>query len=292
VDERYYAPRNFGWLEPEFSNYDASRVVVLPVPYDSTTSGKAGAREGPQAIINASAYMELYDVLMDFEPWQLGIHTMPELAAHTGSPEEMTRRIESAVGDLAGDGKFVVVLGGEHSVGIGSMWAQHARHPDLSVLAIDAHSDLRDEYLDSRFNHACALRRMLDRAPVTQVGLRSASVEEARFIRDADLPFYQPRDYRRFHDGPGKVLESLREKVYITIDLDGIDPAEMAAVGTPEPGGLHWEELSALLERVASERTIVGFDVNELAPDYGPPSCAQLAAKLTYRLIGLSLLPR
>jgi agmatinase len=288
-DARFYPQVNFASLEDEDAAYDRARVVVLPVPYDSTVTARAGARDGPRAIIEASADMELYDVGLGIEPWRYGIHTLPELAPHTGSPEAMIDRIEEVVGELIDDGKFVVTLGGEHTVAVGPVRAHAKRRPALSVLAFDAHSDLRDEYLDSKYNHACTLRRALEVAPVTQVGLRSASAEDAALIRDERLAFYSPAGMR--NAAPGEIAGRLREDVYITIDLDCFDPSEMSAVGTPEPGGLHWDEVSDLLVAVAKERRIVGFDVTELSPSLGPRACAQQAAKLAYRLIGLALGP-
>ncbi len=289
ADERFYPHVNFASLDEEDSSYERARVVVLPVPYDSTVTARAGTRDGPRAIIEASADMELYDVGLGIEPFRHGIHTLPELAPHTGSPEAMIDRIESVVGELLDAGKFVVTLGGEHTVAVGPVRAHAKRTPGLSVLAFDAHSDLRDEYLDSRYNHACTLRRALEVAPVTQVGLRSASAEDAALIRDRGLAFYSPREYRAA--GAAPVAERLSDAVYVTIDLDHFDPAEMSAVGTPEPGGMRWDEVSDLLAAVAKSRRIVGFDVTELSPSLGPRSCAQLAAKLTYRLIGLALGP-
>ena len=201
----------------------------------------------------------------------------------------MTDRIEAVVGELLDAGKFVVTLGGEHTVAVGAVRAHAKRTPGLSVLAFDAHSDMRDEYLDSKYNHACTLRRAHEHAPVTQVGLRSASFEDAQFVREQGLAFYSPREYREA--GAQAVVARLSDDVYITIDLDNFDPSEMSAVGTPEPGGLHWDEVSDLLIAVAKAKRIVGFDVTELSPSLGPRSCAQLAAKLTYRLIGLALGP-
>jgi agmatinase len=287
ADDRFYPPANFASLDAEDSAFETSRVVILPVPYDSTVTARAGTRDGPRAIIEASADMELYDVGLGIEPWLVGIHTLPELAPHTGSPDAMCARIEEVAGELIDAGKFVVTLGGEHTVAAGSARAYAARTPGLSVLAFDAHSDLRDEYLDSRFNHACTLRRILDVAPVTQVGLRSAPVEDVTLIREKGLMFLSPRELRA--QGNDAVVSRLSDNVYITIDLDHFDPAEMSAVGTPEPGGLHWDEVSDLLAAVAASRRVVGFDVTELSPSLGPRSCAQLAAKLTYRLIGLAL---
>ena len=287
ADERFYPHVNFASLEEADSSFARSRAVVLPVPYDSTVTARAGTRDGPRAIIEASADMELYDVGLGIEPYRHGIHTLPELAPHTGSPEAMTDRIEAVVGELLDQGKFVVTLGGEHTVAVGAVRAHARRTPGLSVLAFDAHSDLRDAYLDSRYNHACTLRRALEVAPVTQVGLRSASAEDAALIRERGLGFFSPREYRAA--GADAVVRRLTDDVYITIDLDHFDPSEMSAVGTPEPGGLHWDEVSDLLTAVAKAKRIAGFDVTELSPSLGPRSCAQLAAKLTYRLIGLAL---
>jgi len=289
ADARFYPHVNFASLDEEDSSFERSRVVVLPVPYDSTVTARAGTRDGPRAIIEASADMELYDTGLGSEPYRHGIHTLPELAPHTGSPEAMTDRIESVVGELLDQGKFVVTLGGEHTVAVGAVRAHARRTPGLSVLAFDAHADLRDEYLDSRYNHACTLRRALEVAPVTQVGLRSAPAEDAALIREQGLAFYSPREYRAA--GAASVAARLTGDVYITIDLDHFDPSEMAAVGTPEPGGLHWDEVSDLLIAVTKTKRVVGFDVTELSPSLGPRACAQLAAKLTYRLIGLALGP-
>ena len=294
-DDRFYPPRSFAAPPPEFTDFASARVVILPVPYDSTTTARAGARDGPRAIIDASEDMELYDLALGREPYRVGIHTLPELAAHAGSPEAMLGRVEDVVGELLKADKFVVTLGGEHTVAVGALRAHVQRWPDLSVLAVDAHADLREEYLDTPYNHACTLRRILeallpaDGEPLVQVGLRSASAEEAAFIREKRLPFYSPRALREAR--PDALVSPLRSNVYVTIDLDGLDPSQMAAVGTPEPGGLLWDEVSDLLAALAGQKRIVGFDVTELAPSLGPEACAQAAAKLTYRLIGLAVGP-
>lgn len=287
TDERFFPPRNFAALPPEHSDYARARVVILPVPYDSTATGWVGSREGPAAIIAASENMELYDIGIGREPYVAGIHTLPEVAIHSGGPAAMVERIEQIVGELIDGGKFVVTLGGEHTVAVGAARAHARRYAALSVLAFDAHADLRDSYLDSPYNHACTLRRILEVAPVVQVGLRSAEREEHDHIREKALPFYSPQEYRRL--GPQAIAEQLSESVYVTFDLDAFDPSQVAAVGTPEPGGLHWGEVSELLAEVARQHRIVGFDVTELAPSLGPRANAQLAARLTYRLIGLAL---
>ena len=290
TDERFYPPRNFAALRPEYSDYERSRVVVLPVPYDSTASGWVGSREGPNAIIDASMNMELYDIGIGKEPYRLGIHTLPEVALHTGSPQAMVERIEQIVGELLDDGKFVATLGGEHTVAVGAARAHARRIQGLSVLAFDAHADMRDEYLDSPYNHACTLRRISEAVlpgRIVQVGLRSAERQEQDYIREQGLRFYGPREFREL--GPEGIAAQLGENVYITFDLDAFDPSQVAAVGTPEPGGLLWDETSDLLETVARQHRVVGFDVTELAPSLGPRANAQLAAKLAYRLIGLAL---
>jgi agmatinase len=231
--------------------------------------------------------MELYDIGIDMEPYRLGIHTLPELAVHTGDAGAMIDRIESVAGEQIAAGKFVVTLGGEHTVAVGSARAHAKRYEKLSVLAFDANADFRDEYLDSPYNHACTLKRISEVAPVVQVGLRSAEREEADEIRNRGLPFFSPSEYRAL--GSQALADRLSENVYITFDLDALDSSVMSAVGTPEPGGLHWDEVSELLATVAQTKRIVGFDVTELAPQLGPRANAQLAAKLTYRLIGLAL---
>jgi len=288
-DQRFYPPFSFAAPPAEYTDYSRSRVVVLPVPYDSTTTGRAGTSDGPRAIIDASEDMELHDLALGWEPYRAGIHTLPELAPHTGSAQAMVERIEEVVGELLDDGKFVATIGGEHTVAVGALRAHAQRIPDLSVLALDAHADMRQEYLGTPYNHACTLRRISEHAPVVQVGLRSASLEEATHIREQRMPFYSPETLRSEAHGPPEVVTRLSEHVYVSIDLDAFDPSQMPAVGTPEPGGLLWDEVTALLAAVARERRIVGFDVTELAPAYGPRACAQMAAKLTYRLIGLAL---
>lgn len=305
ADDRFFTPTSFVSPPEEYAAYGGARVVVLPVPYDSTTTARAGARDGPAAIIAASEDMELYDVGLGYEPYRWGIHTLPELAPLTGNAEATIARIEEVVGELLDDGKFVVTLGGEHTVAVGAVRAHARRIDGLSVLAFDAHADMRDSYMGSAYNHACTLRRIsevvLPKGRMVQVGLRSAEAEEVALIRERGLAFYSPQAYRTLASGPREVVERLSDAVYVTIDLDGLDPSQMAAVGTPEPGGLLWDEVVELLAAVAeipatrdprpATRQIVGFDVTELAPDLGPRACAQLAAKLAYRLIGLALGP-
>jgi agmatinase len=299
ADDRFYPPRNFANLEPEFSAYATSRVAVLPVPYDSTTTARAGAREGPMAIIDASADMELFDLVLERETFRAGITTLPEVAPNSDSPAAMIHRIQSVVDDLLDDGKFVVTFGGEHTVAVAPVRAHAARYDNLSVLAFDAHADMRPAYLDSEYNHACTLRRSLDavggvrqdggRPRLVHVGLRSAEREEYDYLRRHNIPIFPAHRFRELTDGAEQVAELLTDNVYVTIDIDCLDSAIMPAVGTPEPGGLTWWDLTAVLTAVARRRRIVGFDITELAPDYGLRANAQLCAKLAYRALGLAL---
>ena len=290
-DERFWPRLSFAGPPFPYGEYSNARVVVLPVPYDSTTTARAGARDGPDAIIHNSMDMETYDVELGHEPYLHGIYTSPSVFVTNRTPEAMIDRVHAVATEFLADEKFLMTLGGEHTVAVGSFRAHRDRYSNLSVLAIDAHADLRDEYQDSRYNHACSLRRMLDDVPVTQVGLRSAALEEAQLIRERGLPFYSPRVLRSLPD-LSSIVDRLKENVYVTVDLDGIDSGEMPAVGTPEPGGLRWDEVSELMEAVAAKRRIVGFDLTELAPDLGPKACSYAAAKLAYRMLGLALGPK
>ena len=280
-------PWSFLAAPPEESQPEDCRVVVLPVPYDSTTSYMGGAREGPHAIIQASRHLEDYDIELGRETYQVGIHTLPELEPYVGGPEGMVDRVQAAVEPFARDGKLVAVLGGEHTVSVGAARAFRAVHPELSVLYLDAHADLRDEYMGSPFSHACAARRIWEECPVVEVGVRSISQEERDFVNREGVRVY-------FHDegsSPAtwdaeEIASHLSGQVYVSIDLDVLDPGLMAAVGTPEPGGLSWSAVTDLLRTVCRRRSVVGFDVVELCPWAGPPSCASVAAKLAYKVMG------
>ena len=244
AQERFFPRTTFAAIPEEYARFESARAVILPIPYGSTGSGRAGCREGPRAIIDASEEMELYDIDLECEPYRVGIHTLAEVVPHTGSAQAMVERVEEIVGELLDGGKFVVTLGGEHTLTVGAVRAHRQRITNLSLLALDAHADLRQEYLDSPYNHACVLRRLLDDGcPLVQVGLRSATREEHDLIRQRKLPFFSVAAYRALVGGPGEVVSRLSDDVYITIDLDAFDPSQMAAVGTPEPGascGTRW----------------------------------------------------
>lgn len=267
------------------------RVALLPVPYDGTATFRAGAREGPRAIIEASIHLEDYIPELDADPSLAGIHTAPFLEPATCAPEAMAERVRSVVARLCQAGRLVGVLGGDHSVAIGAVKAIANAYPGLSVLYLDAHADLRDAYAGTSFGHASVARRIWEVCPLVQVGVRSMSAEERDFLREQRIRCVAPTGLYTLDDQAVEdVVSWLGPKVYISLDLDVFDPSLMAAVGVPEPGGLGWWEVLRLLRRVGEARQIVGFDVSELCPPMGPASCASVAAALTYRLIGYAAL--
>ena len=266
---------------------DDAGVILLPVPYDSTTSYRAGSRYGPKAIITASRQLENYDIELDRDNSKVGIYTAAEVEADVSGPEAMVGRIEHVVRPRAETGKLVGLLGGEHTVTIGAVRAFHEVYADLSVLYLDAHADLRDQYMGSPWSHACVARRVAESTPLVEVGVRSMSAEERVFADNKPVPiWYWPAAVGDVRDIANWALEGLSENVYVSVDLDVLDPSLMAAVGTPEPGGMGWSDVTALLRAVAGSRRIVGFDITELSPPEGPEACAFTASKLAYKLIG------
>ncbi len=280
-----WTPTNFLALPPRQAALDNAAAVLIPVPIDSTTSYRSGARYGPAAIIAASTALEDYDLEMGFDVAELGIHTAPPLEPHVGDPRQMAERVREAVSYYAGIGcgKLTGVIGGDHSAAIGSALAHLERHPNLSVLYIDAHADLRDEYQGTAWGHSSAARRISDHCPVSLVGVRALALEERDYLQAANVPIcYWPPVNAGYADD---IIRGLSPAVYVSIDLDALDPSEMAAVGTPEPGGMRWLDLISLLRQVTEERRIVGFDVCELAPNEGLPAHSYTAAKLVYKMI-------
>ena len=287
-------PSNFLALPEEQSRLEDARVVVLPVPYDSTTSFKTGAREGPRAMIEASYHLEDYDQELGVDVSQVGIYTAPWLEPHMEGPRHMVERVRAAAQPFVEAGKIVGLLGGEHTISIGSVGALAEAQPELSVLYLDAHGDLRDQYMGTGWGHASVARRLCEICPVVQVGVRSLCIEEVDFIEaeGVNTTFWPPSGSQSEAgwDGvrPGyfaNVIADLSRNVYISVDLDVFDPAIMSAVGTPEPGGMGWYEVTSLLRAVAEERNIVGFDITELSPSQGPAACSYTGAKLAYKLV-------
>lgn len=282
-------PDNFGGLPDEHSQYATSRAVIFPVPLERTTSYEHGTRNGPAAILAASRNMELYDEELEIEPYkEIGIHTLPAIDTADGTLDEVITEIFTAQVGLLEDEKFTVALGGEHSLTPPLVSATAKKYKDLSVLQIDAHADLRDEYQGNPASHACAMRRVVEVCPAVQVGIRSLSIEEAKAIPHLRTSIYWAKDIARapLKSWIAKVLADLSPNVYLTIDLDGFDPAFVPATGTPEPGGLDWVQVTSLIRAVAEHKRIVGIDVVELLPQPGDHASDFLAAKLVYKCLG------
>lgn len=277
-------PYNYGGLLE--TSWPKAKVAILPVPYESTITYGGGTSRGPAAIIEASRHVELWDSELGRDVSKLGFFTLPELEPDMSGPQAQVKRVEDAVTNIIKDKKWPLVLGGEHSITPSVVAALKRNYKNLSVLQIDAHTDLRDEYQGSRWSHACAMKRVYDLGvPVVAVGIRSVSEDDVQFIRKARL---SDRIFEASEIPIAKVLKGLSDQVYITVDVDGFDPSIMPGTGTPEPGGLGWYQVIDLIREVAKVKKIVGADIVELAPIVGQPAGDFLAAKLGYKIIGYS----
>jgi agmatinase len=279
------APLAFGGAMPVMRSFDESRVVILPVPVDRTTSYAPGTRNGPREILQASSHMELWDEEIGGDVHPIGIFTLPEMELSFGELEALLTEIDRVATEILSRDKFLVTLGGEHSITPPLVAAAARRYPGLSVLQIDAHADLRDCYMGTPHNHACAMRRSLEHARLTQVGIRSMSAEEAQVATSLDTTIFYDAFMRRDPSWVDRVVDTLADRVYLSIDVDGLDPAIMPATGTPEPGGLSWYETLALLRAAVSRRTVVACDVVELCPIPGLLAPNFLCAKLIYKIL-------
>jgi agmatinase len=280
---------NFLGIESQFSSYGSSRIVVLPVPYEHTVSYGGGTGRGPRAILDASRYVEFYDEELGTELCKsVGIATLPPFALGKSTDVKAIAKISGAVKKLIADGKFVAVLGGEHTISQAPIKAHLERYPDLSVIQFDAHADLRDTYEGSKFSHACVMARVcefIDPARVVQVGIRALSPEEAEFIRRRGVTTLYAHQIRATEDWIPSILPRLSQHVYVTFDVDAFDPSIMPSTGTPEPNGLFWSETMKLLRLIGEQKRIVGFDVVEFAPNRGLQHADYTTAKLTYKLM-------
>lgn len=288
---RYTAmpPNNFGGLSEEHSQYETSRAVIFPVPLERTITYERGTCNGPAAIISASRNMELYDEELQIEPYkEIGIHTLPPIDTMDGTLDEVLTEIFTAGCALLDDDKFPVTLGGEHALTPPLIAAFAKKYKNLTVLQIDAHAELRDEYQGNSASHACTMRRIVEVCPAVQVGIRSLSAEEAAAVPQLRTKIYWANDIVRLpmKSWIAKVLADLTANVYLTIDLDGFDSSIVPATGTPEPGGLDWQQVTSLVRAVAEHKKIVGMDVVELSPQPGQHACDFLAAKLVYKCLG------
>ena len=276
------------------ASYDAAKVVILPIPYEATTTYRQGCENGPDAILEASHQVEYYDEELDREiGCELGIYTHAAIADTRNegvSAEEMLKVTQETVYKLIQDGKFVIALGGEHSITTGVVAAYRQAYPQevFTVVQIDAHGDLRNEYEGSIHNHACVMRRIVDMdLPTVQVGIRAICKEEADLIKEKNLIVFRAREIAYQPDWIDRAIAAIpTQKVFLTIDLDGIDPTLIPGVGTPEPGGLNWYALTLFLRRVIETHQVIGLDIMELAPVVDSVVSQFTAAKLIYKLIG------
>ena len=287
MTESQSLPINFGGIaEEEFSSFDNSRIIVWPVSYEGTVSYGGGTGKGAAAIIDASRNMELYEDETDAEVYKLGIHTVDE-SPSIDSPERMMNSLYERAHQLVGSGKFVTMIGGEHSVSAPVIRAHAEKYPNLSILQIDAHADLRDTYDGTPYSHASIMARVVKdlKIPAVQVGIRSISAEEARALDDLPTRIFWARDIVGRDDWWDDAVEGLTENVYLTIDIDGLDPSLVSATGTPEPGGLGWYDAVGLIRTLARNRNVVGMDLTEYSYVEGQSASAFLCAKLIYKTL-------
>lgn len=275
-------PYNFGGLPEEFTDYKKAQVIVVPVPFDLTTSWISGTRHGPKALIEASGYMELYDIETKSEVYRKIIATDHDVEA--ANTEELNQRVYDRVAKHLNAKKFVVTLGGEHSISYGAAKAHIEKFSDLSILHLDAHTDRREEFEDNKFSHACTLRRISELDPeIVSIGIRSLDISELQYL-DEKKVFYA-EDIFHSMSWVEDVIKLLKPNVYLTFDLDVFDPAIMPSTGTPEPGGMYWYQVLNLLKEVTKARNLVGCDVVELSPNEANKGPDFMAAKLIYKIL-------
>ena len=281
-------PLNFLGLSADVSAYETARLVILPIGFEATTSYGTGTRSGPEAIILASRQVEAYDVDLGADLARAPIHTAGSVAPDLSSPGAMTDRIARVAGRLAADGKWVLGLGGEHSISLGLVRAA-TKHRPLSILHVDAHLDLHDKYGGTPFSHACVMRRIVEDGNRTvHVGIRNASLEEVEFAKKKNLPIFWARSCDAGSEWIAEAVKALRSPVYVSFDVDGLDPSVIRTTGTPEPGGLAWWDAVRLLEEVFRRHEVVGADVVELVAG-GDAASDFAAARLAAKLAALAL---
>ena len=274
--------KTYAGIESEYAGYDDADVLLQPIPYDGTSTWGKGADRGFEAFLDASEHMEVYDIETDSEVYKQGIHILPEIG-RTGKPEEVFREVYEKTRQLLTTDKFLTFFGGEHAVSIGIIKAFYEKHPDISILQLDAHTDLRPTYMGSPYNHACALYDASKNTNLVQVGIRSMDVSERDLVKKDRL--FLAKDIHNTTGWMYAALDKLGEKVYITLDLDVFDPSVLPATGTPEPGGLDWYTVISFLRKVFKSKNVIGFDIVELAPLEGHKESEFLASKLYYKML-------
>jgi agmatinase len=277
---------NFGGVDPAYPTFEDAAFVVIPIPYDLTSTYQSGSRRGPHAILDASGNMELYDEELCKETYLAGIYTLPPLDSDARGPAEMVNIIHHTISDILEHNKIPVILGGEHSISFGVVKAMKEKYSEISVLQLDAHADLRNYYQCSPYGHASVGRRISELVPLVQAGIRSISAEETDFLKTGIVKQFSTDFILEEQSGWQKVCENMSGDVYITIDIDVLDPSIMPATGTPEPGGIYWKDLLRIIRGVSKRCRVRGFDVVELSPIPGMVAPDFLAAKLVYRIMG------
>lgn len=276
--------RNFAGVPDEFANYERSKVVLIPVPYDGTSTWVKGSDKGPEAFLEAAENMELYDIETNSEVYKEGIFLCDPITENS-SPEKMCVAVHGKVNEEIQSGKLVTLFGGEHSISIGAIEAMANHYDDLTVLQIDAHADLRPTYEGSACNHACAVHWASKHTNLIQVGIRSMDISENEFMNREQTYFAQRCHEQEDRKWMQQVLDQCSDNVYITIDLDAFDPSILPSTGTPEPGGLGYYQVLDLVKQVIQQCNVVGFDIVELCPDPQERSSDFLAAKLYYKML-------
>lgn len=272
----------FAGIEEEFAAYDKAEILLQSIPYDGTSTWGKGADNGFQSFLEAAENMELYDIETDTEVYKRGIHMLPQINENK-SPESVFKVVYKQTKELLASNKFLTFFGGEHSISIGVIKAFYEKHPDITILQLDAHADLRDSYMGSIYNHACALHDASQNTQLVQVGIRSMDASEKQYLNRKQCFFAQY--IRNSAHWMEEAIGLLSDKVYITIDLDVFDPSIMPATGTPEPGGLQWDETIHFLRKIFKTKNVLGFDMVELAPIENNKAPNFLAAKLYYKLL-------
>jgi len=279
--------KTYAGIPEEFAKLEKAKVVLIPVPYDGTSTWQKGADKGPQAFLDASENMELYDIETDTEVYQQGVF-LADAVTENSSPEAMVDAVHQATKRYIKKNKFVTIFGGEHSISIGTIRAFNEMYPNLTVLQLDAHADLRKEYEGSKCNHACAVYEASQTTNLIQVGIRSMDAIE-KTVMDEDKTYFA---HEMVEDSTwmDSAIDQMTDNVFITIDLDVFDPSIMPSTGTPEPGGLLWYETLDFLRQIFEEKNVVGFDIVELCPNKDEKSSDFLAAKLYYKMLSYKFL--
>jgi agmatinase len=283
---------NFLGLPPEQSSPENSRAAVIMAGLESTTSFQQGTRLGPQAFVKASQQVELYDIPSGLDFSEVGVWTLPEKSLVGLSNPDALGVIEGQVRDVRRRGLWPITVGGEHTISYAPIRALFDEHPNLSVLQIDAHADLRESYDGSPWSHACVMKRVLDLGiPITGVGIRNYSKDEAQLIPRSKYTVFHDFDLAEQNWEPKKICSKLSTHVYITVDIDGFSPEECPGTGTPEPGGLHWRQVLRLFSHVFAHHEVVGMDINEIMPLSSSARTEFFAAKLAYKMLGMKFFP-